>query len=82
MKYKRKSKVIEAFRYNGNFRNAPDWITKARKYKTLFYTCSRLCVRKPYTTLHVCKGDYIINKGNEIGLIRKETFEEMYEQII
>lgn len=88
MKYRKKPVVIEAFQFDGDFKDShekyyvPDWAVKAVEAEILFFEAWELYVRTLEGTQSVPVGNYIIQgvKG-EIYSCDPEIFEMTYEEV-
>lgn len=95
MKYRKKPVVIEAFRYDGDFKGAdneyyvPQWAVDALNNETMYYSAPN-CDEPPCElyidtlegTHHVSVGDYIIRGVNgELYPCKPDIFEKTYEVV-
>lgn len=84
MKYRKKPVVIEAFQYNGDLNNAPDWAKREYEKGVLFhnYFNTGLFVCTLEGDHHVSVGDFII-KGVQGKLYpcKPDIFEQTYELV-
>lgn len=86
MKYRKRPVTIEAFQFDGDFKDkngnvyVPDWAMEAFKNKTLFFVAENLYVKTLEGTMAVQIGNYIIKgiKG-ELYSCRADIFEKTYE---
>lgn len=87
MKYRKKPVVIEAFQYDGDFKNqngeyyVPQWAVEAFENGTLFFEGPTLKVKTPEGEMVADVNDYIIKgiKG-ELYPCKPDIFEATYEK--
>lgn len=95
-KYRKKTVVIEAFKYDGDLVNSkgefyiPEWAIEAYKNKDMYFDAfdslsppTELFIKTLEGIHHVSVGDYIIKgvKG-ELYLCKPDIFEQTYEEVI
>lgn len=88
MKYRKKPVVIEAFQYDGDFKNqneeyyVPQWAVEAYENGTLFFDGPTLKVKTLEGDMIANVNDYIIRgvKG-ELYPCKSEIFEVTYEKV-
>lgn len=90
MKYKKKSVVIEAFKYDGDMidRNgvpyAPDWAIAALENGTMYFRdAGQLYIKTLKGDHHVTVGDYIIQGvAGELYPCKPDIFDKTYNKLI
>lgn len=87
MKYRKKPVVIEAFQYDGDFKNRdgeyyiPQWGIDAEKEDVLYFDGPTLKIRTLEGDHIVSVGDYIIKGVNgELYPCKPDIFEKTYEK--
>lgn len=86
MKYRKKPVVVEAFQYDGDFKNSkgqwyiPQWATDAHMNGILYFNGHVLKVKTLEGDMTASVGDYIIQGVNgEIYPCKPDIFEKTYE---
>jgi len=89
MTYRKKPVIVEAFKYNKESNDVPDWAYDAFINKTLYYDsltgygpATELFIKTLGGPMHVSNGDYII-KGvrGELYPCKPDIFSETYEEV-
>lgn len=85
MKYRSKPIEIEAYRYPGNLKEAPEWIKKAWDSEIIFlkeiYEDNYLCLKTPAGDMFIFEGDYITNDRGELDCYDEIIFNQLFEKV-